>query len=277
MLHPVIDHINGRRNRSVPLNDGRKISLVLFGGTMTGVRSAGAMFAVIEMGFAHAFDDIYTMSASFGNGCYFLSDQGSLGLSVYLDNVNGLSNRKFINFLRPWKLVDFDYLVYVVMKVKKPLNIAKIFAQKTNLWFCLHNESTKKNEYIEAHTIKEKDFFSIARAAMSISYLSLKGSASPTLVGTTKYSHPNIRGKEVITHVQHALDNGATDVLIISNTIEQKKIAEKYFPNSDKIFSISPEKFWKLSPLCIDKEALQKTSDQMGLKTKALFESLEKS
>ncbi len=53
-MHSVIRALSNRRGKCVPVNDGRKISLVLCGGLMTGVRSAGAMIALEELGLGRA-------------------------------------------------------------------------------------------------------------------------------------------------------------------------------------------------------------------------------
>ena len=53
-MHSVIEHILARKDKAVPVNDGRKIALVLYGGLMTGVCGAGALQAFKEMGLGKA-------------------------------------------------------------------------------------------------------------------------------------------------------------------------------------------------------------------------------
>jgi len=104
-MHPVLQHILARRGQSVPVNDGRKITLVLYGGGMSGVAGAGAMIALQDLGFAHAFDAIYTYSAGFPNASYLLGDETRLGTSIYYED---LSRGQFIKLmyqstcLMPW-------------------------------------------------------------------------------------------------------------------------------------------------------------------------------
>lgn len=129
MTHSVIKNILARKNFSVPINDGKKICLVLFGGIMISVRGAGALTELEKLGLAHTFDEIYSMSSGFLNASYFLADQMSLGTRAYYENFSGL---KFLNPFRFWKLANIDYLMKVIRKIK-PLNTKKYW--KVNLNF----------------------------------------------------------------------------------------------------------------------------------------------
>ena len=59
--HPVIKHLLARKNKKVPVKDGRKIVLVLCGGAMAGIRGAGFLIALKELGLDNAFDEIYAL------------------------------------------------------------------------------------------------------------------------------------------------------------------------------------------------------------------------
>ena len=57
-MHPVIENIYNRRNKKVPVKDGRKIVMLLYGGVMSGMRGSGALISLHQLGLAHAFDEI---------------------------------------------------------------------------------------------------------------------------------------------------------------------------------------------------------------------------
>src|SRR4051812_20785555 len=86
-MHPVIAHLLERKGKAAPFNDGRSIALVHFGGIMTGVRGAGALVALDELGLTHAFDDIYATSAGFPNACFFLTNNIHMASKIYSENL----------------------------------------------------------------------------------------------------------------------------------------------------------------------------------------------
>ena len=89
-MHPVVQHLLKRKNKSVPINDGKKIVLVLYGGIMRGIRNAAGLVALEEMGLRQSFDEIYSFSIGAPNTAYFLSGQISKGLQVYYkDSIEG--------------------------------------------------------------------------------------------------------------------------------------------------------------------------------------------
>src|SRR3989344_4546755 len=135
-MHSVIEHILKRKNKNDPFNDGRHISLCLYGGAMRGIRGAAALLALDELGLNKVFNDIYTFSAGFPNASYFLSDNSNMGISIYHED---LVDKKFINFWKFWKVADIDYLINV-MQEKKPLSIDKLFESRTNLYVRLKNK-----------------------------------------------------------------------------------------------------------------------------------------
>jgi len=105
----VIDLILERASLGWNRSDSsRKLALVIEGGGMRGVISAGSLLALDLLGFRELFDEIYATSAGGVNAAYFLSGQGKLGMTVYFDDI---ANRRFINPWRLFKIVDVDYAV----------------------------------------------------------------------------------------------------------------------------------------------------------------------
>ena len=139
-MHPVIKNILARKNLSVPVNDNRKITLVLFGGIMISVRGAGALMELDQLGLTHCFDEIYSMSSGFINASYFLADQMPIGARAYYEDFSGL---KFLNPLRFWKFADIKYLMQSDSK-NQAISIRKILQSKTKLYTMVTNNSKKR-------------------------------------------------------------------------------------------------------------------------------------
>jgi len=263
-MYPVIEHLNNRKNKSVPVNDGRKIALVLFGGMMTGVRGTGALIALQELGLIDAFDEIYTISVGFVNGSYFLAKQVQLGASLSYED---LCSKKFINFFRFWKLVDVGYVVRVIKEVKK-LDVKTLLTSKTKLFAKLLNVKTKKHEYINIEDFDEQTYFSILKAATSIPYLN-PGSVK---IGDNYYMDSDLSHKELVEHLNYVLNSNATDILVVYSHYGQfKTIRKAGIQGSEKFYEIIPDKNEKLSRFCTDPVAMKIAARMAGLKVKNLF------
>src|SRR3954471_8473526 len=78
-------------------SDGKKLGLVVEGGAMRSVYSAGGAVALARLGFTDLFDEVYATSAGVMNASYFLSDQPDIGITVYYESC---TSRLFINPLR---------------------------------------------------------------------------------------------------------------------------------------------------------------------------------
>jgi predicted patatin/cPLA2 family phospholipase len=112
-----------QRDSSVPSRrtDGRRIALVIEGGAMRGVVSAGMVSALEQIGLRNCFDTVYGSSAGSISGAYFVAGQARYGTTIFYDNIN---NRRFINL---WRLalgrpiVSLEYLLDDVCANAKPL------------------------------------------------------------------------------------------------------------------------------------------------------------
>lgn len=264
-LHPVIRHLLARKNKKVPVKDKRKIALVLFGGAMAGIRGAGSMIALKQLGLTHAFDEIYTSSAGFCNASYLLSGNPEEGTSIYYENLCG---SQFINYFKPWRVVNIDHMINCV-KSLKPLEIKSILASKTKLFARVENVSKGQEGFLEAHKFPNSAYFKLMRASTVIPYLS---------PGTVKIGHYEY--KDIITDdgwvnlLLDALNSDLTDVLIIYNTQDQykhvhKKVAK--FLKSDRIDEIFPKSTWILSKLETNSQTLKRAAIQMGNTVKRTF------
>lgn len=263
-MHSVIKRILQRRSKRAPFSDKRKIALVLFGGLMTGVRSTGALLALKELGLSNAFDAIYSISCGLPNALYFLSGQGNIGASIYYDDLSG---RKFINFLKPWKIVNIDYMISI-MKTKKPLSIAEIIKSKTKLYTRLMDMQRKKVFYLEVHKIPSNEHFGLIRAATSLSFFH----PGKTKIGNSHYKDPDFRNEVLREHIDKAVAAKATDILVIYNNLGQYASVHK---NNDPlpfhIFEIYPKPEWRMRRFETRSDVLKNAALQMGRLTKQAF------
>ena len=68
--------------------DGRKLALVVEGGALRGVCSAGGVVALEHLGLTDLFDHVYGTSAGVMNASYFLAGEARLGIRVYYEDMN---------------------------------------------------------------------------------------------------------------------------------------------------------------------------------------------
>jgi predicted patatin/cPLA2 family phospholipase len=265
MIDPVIKHLKLRKNKRVPIKDGRKIVLVNFGGFMTGVYSAGAMLALVEMGYQDSFDSIYTISSGFHNACSFLSGDGKKNTSVYYED---LCEGEFFKPKRFWKIIDIEYLVGI-LKDKKPINVANLLKKRTKLFVRLNNLNKKNEEYVEVHEFGKSNFFDLVRAAASIPFLAQE----KIKLGKYEYQDPIWFNRQISEHLNHVLKTQATDIVAIYNQYSQYDFAKKHIKNlnQSRILHIYPNKNWQLSRFESNPKILKLAARQIGQKVKTLF------
>ncbi len=138
--NPVIREIQRRLTlirRGQDLSDlGTKLGLVVEGGGMRGVTSAGTLVAMEQLGLSSAFDEVYGESAGAINACYFLALQAAFGGRIYLEDLTSLS---FFNPVRVNKILDMDFLVDHVMTRVKPLAVDKVMESRSKLFISITN------------------------------------------------------------------------------------------------------------------------------------------
>lgn len=124
----VLSLLRARRARGgrPPYDDGARIALVVEGGAMRGVISAGMVWALEDLGYVDAFDAVYGSSAGAINAAYFLAGQARLGTRIYSEDIN---TRRFIDLTRPLggrPIVDLGYLLDDVAVHRKRLEIGRV-------------------------------------------------------------------------------------------------------------------------------------------------------
>ncbi|MCB1937044.1 MAG: patatin family protein [Nitrosomonas sp.] len=202
----VIDLLKNRLDKHKKLfnEKPRKLALVVEGGGMRGVLSAGSLLAVDLLGFRNCFDEIYATSAGAVNAAYFVSGQGELGITVYFDYIN---NSKFFNPFRLTKILDVEYVYDYIVPHVKTLNEAAIRKSNTHLYLSVTDVETGRNRLIDTKTWPDP-----------VSKILKASSALPILYNRTveldgrKYIDG---GASDVLPVRQAIDRGCTDILIL--------------------------------------------------------------
>jgi predicted patatin/cPLA2 family phospholipase len=265
-MHPVARHLLARKNRSVPVNDGRRIALVVCGGAMAGIQGAGAMIAFQELGLAHAFDDIYTSSAGFCDASYLLSGNCPEGASLYYEDFAG---RKFIDLRRVWSVADIDHVVDSA-KNKKPLHPQRILSCGTRLFAEVESEK-KKTEFLEVHRYEPSHYFTLMKAAIKMPYLS-PGTVS---MGSSKFKDV-FWDESLLELLKKAVLSPATDVVVVYNLKFQRDYIHRRCNMNvlkNDVLEILPHASWEISRIETRPEVLKRACLKTGMLVKRLFGS----
>ena len=200
----VLDLLRARRRRGPGSDDGRKLALIVEGGGMRGVLSAGSLLAVDVLGYRDAFDEVFACSAGAVNAAYFLSGQGALGITVYFDSIN---NRRFYNPFRVRRMVDVGFVYDYIVPLVKVLDESAIRAGRTELFISVTDALTGLNVLLNVKEVLEP-----------VSLVLKASSALPVLFNQTVM----IGGREYvdggvscILPILQAAERGCTDFLIL--------------------------------------------------------------
>jgi predicted patatin/cPLA2 family phospholipase len=203
----VIDALRLRLKRhraGQSIEDRKTIGLVVEGGSLRGIYSAGGLHALAHLGYADLFDRIYATSAGAMNASYFLSHQPDLGISVYFES---LLCRRFINPWRLWKILDIDWLMRQVISVDKPLDVQRVMQSRTALMIMVMDRRGKIHA-IHAQRAKEP-LLTLLKAAV----------AAPVLYNRSV----SVNGKRCIDAglvqpipIEPAIADGCTDILVMT-------------------------------------------------------------
>jgi len=117
-----------REQQSTPgaRSDRYRVALVVEGGGMRGVVSAGMVSALENLNLRDSFDVVYGCSAGAISGAYFVAGQSRYGTTIFYENIN---NDQFINFKRAFfgrPVLSLEYLLDHVCKHLKILDVDKI-------------------------------------------------------------------------------------------------------------------------------------------------------
>jgi predicted patatin/cPLA2 family phospholipase len=128
--HPVVELIRRRRDegsRPGRRSDGRRVALLIEGGGMRGVVSAGMTAAIEQLGLRDAFDEVHGASAGAFNGAFLLAGQAAYLTALY---PHGFGDPSFVNvrdtLMRRRPIFDMDYVVGEVWRHQRPLRTDEI-------------------------------------------------------------------------------------------------------------------------------------------------------
>jgi predicted patatin/cPLA2 family phospholipase len=134
--HPVVQAIRRRRDegsRPGQRSDGRRIALVIEGGGMRGVVSAGMTAAIEQLGLRDAFDEVHGASAGAFNGAFLLAGQAAYLAALY---PHGFGDPSFVGLrqlLHGRPLFDMDYVIGDVWRRQRPLQTERILSSGIEL------------------------------------------------------------------------------------------------------------------------------------------------
>lgn len=182
----------------------RRLALIIEGGGMRGVLSAGSLLALDLMGYRHSFDTVYAASAGAVNGAYFLSGQGRRGITIYFDDI---SNRRFFNPLRLTRILDVELVYDHVVTRHKPLDERAIRRAPTRLLVSVTRAASGRNERIDVRRTRHP-IPSILKASSALPLLYNRTVA----LGGTAYVDGGLSDP---LPVARAIADGHTDLLVL--------------------------------------------------------------
>jgi len=127
--HPVIELLRRRReqgSRPGHRTDGRRVALVIEGGAMRGVVSAGMAAAIEQLGLLASFDEVHGASAGAFNAAFLLAGQAAYLVGLYQC---GFGDRAFagpLRLLHGRPPIDMDFLIGEVWTRRRRLDCAAV-------------------------------------------------------------------------------------------------------------------------------------------------------
>lgn len=188
------------------------VAIVASGGGMSCSYAAGAMVALAkELGYT-APDLLIAGSGSSGTFAYYASKQYENIARVWLDL---LSTRKFINRFRLWKIIDVDYLIDVIFKVKNHIDVDAMLASPITLLIAAMDADTGDLVYFSDKEREDKrEIFEFLRAskAMPVAFNKLVS------IEGRRYCDSELSA-DLRAHVREAVRMGAKKIVAINNTV----------------------------------------------------------
>ncbi len=189
-----------------------KVAICASGGGMSCSYSAGAMVALArELNFREP-DFLIAGSGSAGTFAYYASKQYENITRVWLDL---LSTRRFINRFRLWKVVDVDYLIDIVFKVKNHIDVDAMLASPITVLIATTDADTGELTYFSDKEREDKrEIFEFLRAskAMPIAFNRL------VTIDGRRYCDTDLSA-DLRAHVREAIRCGARKIVAINNTV----------------------------------------------------------
>lgn len=209
--HPVRQVLHERRaagSKPGDKRDGNKVGLAIEGGGLRGVVSAAMLTFLEDLGYADAFDEVYSCSSGSVNAAYFLMRRTWFPLSIYFDD---LTTGEFLDFRRVLHRrapMDLDYIFDDVLVKRKPLDYDSIIKAKQRLHVMV----------TDVDALKPLDVCDFSSAADLRSALIASAWLPLATRGTTTFrGYRAIDGGILRFHpFRAAIDDGCTHILSLS-------------------------------------------------------------
>jgi predicted patatin/cPLA2 family phospholipase len=127
--HPVVKTVLRRRaegSRPGARTDAARVALVIEGGGMRGVVSAGMTAAIEQLGLREAFDEVHGASAGSFNAAFLLAGQAAYLTTLYQ---HGFGDPRFVSVIRALRggpAFDMDFVIERVWTHDRPLRFDAI-------------------------------------------------------------------------------------------------------------------------------------------------------
>ena len=187
--------------------------LVVQGGGMRGIYSAGAVAALAQAGLAGSFAHIFASSSGAINAAYLMSEQTDLVAAGYADHLNGES--PFIRYWRLNKIVDIDYLIDNILRHSEfPLDVKSVIDSPTVLHVILTEFFTAQPFEISSKEVAACDssgdlLYEVFRATSALPFFYnrfVEISGKKFVDGGISDAVPLFR----------AIDAGCTDIIVVT-------------------------------------------------------------
>jgi predicted patatin/cPLA2 family phospholipase len=186
--------------------DGRRLALVIEGGALRGVCSAGGAVALEDLRLTDVFDHVYGTSAGVMNASYFVAGQTRMGIRVYYEDMN---RRSIVNPWRFWRILDLDRLFARAILGNKRLDLDAVLASRSRLFIATLEMATAAGRLFEAQALGTAEKLLAALRAATAAPLLYRGELS---VEGTRCMDAGIVNA---FPVEDAIAAGCTDVLVL--------------------------------------------------------------
>jgi predicted patatin/cPLA2 family phospholipase len=186
--------------------DGRKLALVVEGGALRGVCSAGGVAALEHLQLTEVFDQVYGTSAGVMNASYFVAGQAQAGIRIYYEDMN---RRAIVNPWRFWKMLDLDRLFEQAILRDKKLRLDVLLSSRTKLFIAALDERAGTRHLFDAQALgSEAKLLSALHAATAAPLIYNR----PVWVEGRRYMDAGLVNA---FPVEDAVAAGCTDILVL--------------------------------------------------------------
>ena len=186
--------------------DGRKLALVVEGGALRGVCSAGGVVALEDLRLTDVFDHVYGTSAGVMNASYFVAGQARLGIRIYYEDMN---RRSIVNPWRFWKILDLERLFQRAVMGNKRLDVDAVLAARSRLFIATLEVGAAAGRLFDAQALGTGDKLLGALKAATAAPLLVHGRLS------VEGSRCMDAGIVNAFPVEDAIAHGCTDLLVM--------------------------------------------------------------